>query len=250
MFTTLLTDLALDHSALFDSFDFTSNLGSFNSTHPFLDVTTNQDWAVPTSPQPLSSHDSIIDPRLQCHETATPSPIERLPNLQQQLLRTRLPSRESGSSVKSVETAMRPVQETLGVVTDLLKQCVKKGSDSVCSDWQTVLHLVLTPLSLLLSTYDQILNEICNSKGCALSDCRIAGLQLDPPLRLILLATVVDHQLKHLYHTVRLFQSKFMHSSSLGIADCMSSATMAEVQSTIRSLLSVTRNTLQQSQEI
>jgi hypothetical protein len=271
LFGTLLIDLAPDPSALFDSFDFTSSLGNFNTTHPFLDVAMTEDpWPVPTSP-PVASHDSIIDPRLrsasQAKDTTNKqSPLERLSGLQQELLRTRLPSahtRESGTQhqpAKCVENAMKPVQETLGVVTDLLHQCVKKGGDernSVCSDWQTVLHLVLTPLSLLLSTYDQILHEIRNAsssstqnRGCALFDsvdCRVAGLRLDPPLRLILLATVVDYQLKHLYQTVRTFQSKFMHSSSLGIADCMSSATMAEVQSTIRSLLSVTRNTLQQS---
>jgi hypothetical protein len=230
----------------------------------------NEDpWSVPTSP-PIGSNDSVIDPRLRPANDTTnaPSPLERLPVLQQELLRTRLPpAHVRGASTQSrpakyIEAAMRPVQETLGVVTELLHQCVKSNgdvADSVCSNWQTVLHLVLTPLSLLLSTYDQILHEIRNAVSSSVPnqdytlfdsvDCRVAGLRLDPPLRLILLATVVDYQLKHLYHTVRTFQSKFMHSGNLGIADCMSSSTMAEVQSTIRSLLAVTRNTLQQSQE-
>lgn len=226
-------------------------------------------WSVATSP-PVSSHDPNIDPRLcPANETANASsPLERLSSLQQELLRTRLPPAHArGVSTqprpaKYIEAAMRPVQETLGVVTELLHQCVKSNgdaTDSVCSNWQTVLHLVLTPLSLLLSTYDQILHEIRNAVSSSVShqdctlfdsvDCRVAGLKLDPPLRLILLATVVDYQLKHLYHTVRTFQSKYMHSGNLGIADCMSSSTMAEVQSTIRSLLAVTRSTLQQSQE-
>ncbi|KAJ4030801.1 hypothetical protein NW761_013379 [Fusarium oxysporum] len=260
-----------DHTALFGSFDLSNSLGNFNATHPFLDIPMDEDpWSVATSP-PVSSHDPNIDPRLcPANETANASsPLERLPSLQQELLRTRLPPAHArGVSTqprpaKYIETAMRPVQETLGVVTELLHQCVKSNgdaTDSVCSNWQTVLHLVLTPLSLLLSTYDQILHEIRNAvssssvshQDCTLFDsvdCRVAGLKLDPPLRLILLATVVDYQLKHLYHTVRAFQSKYMHSGNLGIADCMSSSTMAEVQSTIRSLLAVTRSTLQQSQE-
>ncbi|RGP78927.1 succinate-semialdehyde dehydrogenase [Fusarium longipes] len=139
-------------TALFDSFDFTGSLGNFNSTHPFLDIPMNEDpWPVPTSP-PVASHDSIIDPRLRSapwdkDPNNSQSPIERLSNLQQELLRTKLPSthaRESGSQhqpAKCVESAMKPVQETLGVVTDLMHQCVKKGGDgrnSVCPDWQTI----------------------------------------------------------------------------------------------------------------
>ncbi|RBA15587.1 hypothetical protein FPRO05_12194 [Fusarium proliferatum] len=266
----IAVDLVSDHTALFNSFDFTNTFDNFNATHPFLDMPMDEDlWPLATS-TPVSSKDPNIDPRL-CLTNETPngsSQLDRLSRLQQELLRTKLPPVHARGVVtqprpaKYTEAAMRPVQETLGVVTELLHQCVKSNGDAtdpVCSNWQTVLHLVLTPLSLLLSTYDQILQEIRNAVSSSVSnqdcplfdslDCRVAGLKLDPPLRLILLATVVDYQLKHLYHTVRTFQSKYMHSGNLGIANCMSSSTMAEVQSTIRSLLAVTRSTLQQSQE-
>ncbi|KAF4948817.1 hypothetical protein FGADI_9374 [Fusarium gaditjirri] len=212
-----------DHTALFSSFDFTHSLGNFNATHPFLDIPMDEDpWSAATSP-PDSSHDPTIDPRL-CPSNETEnvsSPLERLSSLQQELLRTRLPPAHArGSSsqprpAKCIEAAMRPAQETLGVVTELLNQCVKSNDDAtdpVCSNWQTVLHLVLTPLSLLLSTHDQILREIRNAVSSSVSnqdcslfdsvDCRVTGLKLDPPLRLILLATVVDYQLKHLHHTI------------------------------------------------
>ncbi|KAF5673613.1 succinate-semialdehyde dehydrogenase [Fusarium circinatum] len=229
-----------DHTALFNSFDFTNTFDNFNATHPFLVMPIDEElWPLATS-TPVSSNDPNIDPRLcVTNETANASsPLERLSSLQQELLRTKLPpvhARGIGTQprpAKYTEAAMRPVQETLGVVTELLHQCVKSNGDEtdpVCSNWQTVLHLVLTPLSLLLSTYDQILQEIRNAVSSSVSnqdcplfdslDCRVAGLKLDPPLRSILLATVVDYQLKHLYHSVRTFQSKYMHSANLGIAD-------------------------------
>lgn len=262
-------------------FHSTNNFGSLDGTQPFIDIPIDDElWTVPISP-PVGSHESIIDPRL-CSELQSkdarniPDTIEHLSSLQQELLRARLPSVHSrGSTIlsrpaRSVEAALKPAQETLGAVTELLHQCVKKGgdkggdhSDSLCSNSQTVLHLVLTPLSLVLSTYDEILHDIhtavsssaqtsTNSRGCMSFDsidCQVAGLRLDGPLRLILLTTVLDHQLNHLHHTVQMFQSEFMHSGRVGIADCMSSSTMTEAQSTIRALLSVTRKTLQQSQQ-
>ncbi|KAF5594612.1 succinate-semialdehyde dehydrogenase [Fusarium subglutinans] len=163
-----------DHTALFNSFDFTNTFDNFNATHSFLDMPIDEElWPLATS-TPVSSNDLNIDPRLcVTNETANASsPLERLSSLQQELLRTKLPpvhARGVGTQprpAKYTEAAMRPVQETLGVVTELLHQCVKSNGDAtdpVCSNWQTVLHLVLTPLSLLLSTYDQILQEIRNA---------------------------------------------------------------------------------------
>ncbi|KAF5980117.1 putative UGA2-succinate semialdehyde dehydrogenase [Fusarium bulbicola] len=163
-----------DHTALFNSFDFTNTFDNFNATHPFLDMPMDEElWPLATS-TPVSSNDPNIDPRLcVTNETANASSrLERLSSLQQELLRTKLPpvhARGVGTQprpAKYTEAAMRPVQETLGVVTELLHQCVKSNGDAtdpVCSNWQTVLHLVLTPLSLLLSTYDQILQEIRNA---------------------------------------------------------------------------------------
>ncbi|KAL7757239.1 hypothetical protein ACKLNR_011766 [Fusarium oxysporum f. sp. zingiberi] len=130
-----------DHTALFGSFDLTNSLGNFNATHPFLDIPMDEDpWSVATSP-PVSSHDPNIDPRLcPANETANASsPLERLSSLQQELLRTRLPpahARGVGTQprpAKYIEAAMRPVQETLGVVTELLHQCVKSNGDATDS---------------------------------------------------------------------------------------------------------------------
>ncbi|KAL9566275.1 hypothetical protein ACKAV7_009634 [Fusarium commune] len=138
-----------DHTALFGSFDFTNSLGNFNATHPFLDIPMDEDpWSVATSP-PVSSHDPNIDPRLcPANETASASsPLERLSSLQQELLRTRLPPAHArGVSTqprpaKYIEAAMRPVQETLGVVTELLHQCVKSNGDATDSlDDPSLLH--------------------------------------------------------------------------------------------------------------
>ncbi|EXK33534.1 succinate-semialdehyde dehydrogenase [Fusarium oxysporum f. sp. melonis 26406] len=138
-----------DHTALFGSFDLSNSLGNFNATHPFLDIPMDEDpWSVATSP-PVSSHDPNIDPRLcPANETANASsPLERLSSLQQELLRTRLPPAHArGVSTqprpaKYIETAMRPVQETLGVVTELLHQCVKSNGDATDSlDDPSLLH--------------------------------------------------------------------------------------------------------------
>ncbi|RKK77700.1 Succinate-semialdehyde dehydrogenase [NADP(+)] GabD [Fusarium oxysporum] len=138
-----------DHTALFGSFDLSNSLGNFNATHPFLDIPMDEDpWSVATSP-PVSSHDPNIDPRLcPANETANASSqLERLSSLQQELLRTRLPPAHArGVSTqprpaKYIETAMRPVQETLGVVTELLHQCVKSNGDATDSlDDPSLLH--------------------------------------------------------------------------------------------------------------
>ncbi|EWY87752.1 succinate-semialdehyde dehydrogenase [Fusarium oxysporum NRRL 32931] len=138
-----------DHTALFGSFDLTNSLGNFNATHPFLDIPMDEDpWSVATSP-PVSSHDPNIDPLLcPANETTNASsPLERLSSLQQELLRTRLPpahARGVGTQprpAKYVEAAMRPVQETLGVVTELLHQCVKSNGDATDSlDDPSLLH--------------------------------------------------------------------------------------------------------------
>ncbi|EWZ40770.1 succinate-semialdehyde dehydrogenase [Fusarium oxysporum Fo47] len=138
-----------DHTALFGSFDLSNSLGNFNATHPFLDIPMDEDpWSVATSP-PVSSHDPNIDPSLcPANETANASSsLERLLSLQQELLRTRLPpahARGVGTQprpAKYIEAAMRPVQETLGVVTELLHQCVKSNGDATDSlDDSSLLH--------------------------------------------------------------------------------------------------------------
>ncbi|KAF5625323.1 succinate-semialdehyde dehydrogenase [Fusarium tjaetaba] len=122
-----------DHTALFSSFDFANTLDTFNATHPFLDMPMGEDlWPLATSP-PVSSNDPNIDPRLcPTNETTNASsPLDRLSSLQQELLRTKLPpahARGVGTKprpAKYTEAAMRPIQETLGAVTELLQQCVK-----------------------------------------------------------------------------------------------------------------------------
>ncbi|KAF4474668.1 succinate-semialdehyde dehydrogenase [Fusarium agapanthi] len=127
-----------DHTALFSSFDFTNPLDNFNATHPFLDMPMDEDlWPLATS-TPVSSNDPNMDPRLcLTNETANASsPLDRLSSLQQELLRTKLPparARGVGTQpppAKYTEAAMRPVQETLGVVTELLHQCVKGNDDA------------------------------------------------------------------------------------------------------------------------
>ncbi|KAF5651422.1 succinate-semialdehyde dehydrogenase [Fusarium sp. NRRL 25303] len=123
-----------DHTALFSSFDFTNTLDNFNATNPFLDMPMDEDlWPLATSP-PVSSNDPNIDPRLCLTNKTTnaSSPLDRLSSLQQELLRTKLPpahTRGVGTKprpAKYTEAAMRPVQETLGAVTELLQQYITR----------------------------------------------------------------------------------------------------------------------------
>ncbi|KAF5535786.1 succinate-semialdehyde dehydrogenase [Fusarium napiforme] len=123
-----------DHTALFSSFDFGNTLDNFNTTHPFLDMPMDEDlWPLATSP-PVSSNDPNIDPRLcPTNETTNASsPLDRLSSLQQELLRTKLPpahARGVGTKLrpaKYTEAAMRPIQETLGAVTELLQQYITR----------------------------------------------------------------------------------------------------------------------------
>ncbi|KAE8386091.1 hypothetical protein BDV23DRAFT_8836 [Aspergillus alliaceus] len=262
-------------SFFFDCLDLTNHSSAGDDNQEFSSITNHDEvWTTFASPT-LNPHEAILDPRLGCTSpTKEPSnvtnAIERLSHLQQELLRTRMAAPQSGDTSigrKSVEAALKPGQETLDVVRDLLHQAPRdngRNSNLACSDWQTALHLVLTPLSLLLSTYNEIVREIRTAvifttqgslSGSPYSglfdamDLRLGDLRLDRQLRLILLATVIEYQLNQLHHTLRLFQNKHMQSE-MSMAEGMQSSAMTELQSTIRTLLSLIRKILQQSPEI
>jgi hypothetical protein len=250
--------------------------GAVDDNQAFSSATIREEvWTTFASPT-LNPHDALLDPRLGC-TSPTKDPnnvtnaIERLSHLQQELLRTRKPtprSEDTPTRRNSIEAALKPGQDILDVVRDLLQQAPRDddhNSNSTCSDWQTALHLILTPLSLLLSTYSEIVREIrtavtftaqgsISGSPCSgvfdATDLRIGDLRLDQQLRLILLATVIDYQLNQLHQTLRLFQNKHMHSGSLNLVEGMQSSAMAELQSTVWTLLSLIRKILQQSPEI
>ncbi|KAE8380487.1 hypothetical protein BDV26DRAFT_257408 [Aspergillus bertholletiae] len=248
---------------LFDCFGM-SNPGAIEGDH-----------ALPSLASPmLDPQETMLDPRLRCasppkNSTNWTHTMERLLRLQQELLHTRMPSTvpgtpsSSSSRTWSVDAALKPGQETVEVIRDLLHQVPRENdrpdSGSVCADWQTALHLILTPLSLLLSTYGEIARGIrtaasFTAEGSApgspspgLVDSialRLGDLRLDRQLRLILLATIIEYQLNQLHRALRLFQSKHMQSGNLGVAEGMQSSAMAELQSKVRTLLSFTKNIL------
>ncbi|KAF1854310.1 hypothetical protein Lal_00013158 [Lupinus albus] len=221
----IAVNLVSDHTALFSSFDFGNTLDNFNTTHPFLDMPMDEDlWPLATSP-PVSSNDPNIDPRLcPTNETTNASsPLDRLSSLQQELLRTKLPpahARGVGTKLrpaKYTEAAMRPIQETLGAVTELLQQCVKGNADATDPAYITrdpqrgiVIYIVSGLHAVRLAGVPRCRPEDRSAVEIDIAgDC--GGLSIEAS---------VSHS-EDVSVQVHAF-------GNLGIADCMSSSTMAE----------------------
>lgn len=64
-----------------------------------------------------------------------------------------------------VNAILRPGQELIGIIYDLLAKCEGKAPDQTehCLDHATLVLFVITPLSLLLSTYERLLKEISSA---------------------------------------------------------------------------------------
>ncbi|KAF5012111.1 hypothetical protein FDECE_1828 [Fusarium decemcellulare] len=100
--------------------------------------------------------------------------VEALCRLQQELMQLRRPSCGYGdesstmppyqSSLNPVDAVLRPGQELVDTVHRLLNECTKgRGTQSrrrLIWDRRTLLPLVFTPLSLLLSTYGDLIREL------------------------------------------------------------------------------------------
>ncbi|KAA8652634.1 Zn(II)2Cys6 transcription factor domain-containing protein [Aspergillus tanneri] len=257
-------------------------------------------WRADNDNSPVGyPHASAVDPQLSsCSVGPAANPshtiithtTELLSRLQQDVLRyksatygTQRDSNASSSSPllsssssppswrgRPVEVALKPAQETLDIIIDLLLNAHGENEQNAQSppsfDWQTALHLVLSPASVLLSTYSEIVQDLrtvttplCSSSSMSIASStsrsrplnsigfRIGDLQFHGPLQLILLATVLQYHLSQFGHTLETFRNKHLDSINSSIAGNLSSSTVSGLQSTIEHLLSKVRNILQRS---
>lgn len=69
---------------------------------------------------------------------------------------------DNSSHKHPVNSILKPGQELIDIIRDLLAKCEEQGPDQAehCFDHATLVLFVITPLSLLLSTYERLLKEI------------------------------------------------------------------------------------------
>lgn len=259
----------------------------------------------------LETHDPIaIDPSIPhtyAPEASSPQrgslrsmadAIQRLACAQQELLQYRSlvldASRIAETTIlgvlcnRSVDAVLKPGQETLDIISSLLRgNCPTHAIGDIhckdstkCSDWRTALHFMLTPLSLFLSTYRDILHEIraaippyqpsppfldsrrldyqqTHPPTPTLSkpdifdtmDIRLGNITLDRPLQLILLTTVLEYHLSDLDNSLRTFQCQYLQSSDVCMSEGLLSSSVSELRSSTKNLLSATGEILRQSQK-
>lgn len=106
--------------------------------------------------------------------SSIPEIMQSLPRLQQELVQYGSPLPESYSNTtnssrqgaaNTVDAILRPGQELLDTVRQLFDECSKNRQNGIHTyDHQTIILLVLTPLSLLLSAYSKVLWEITTTR--------------------------------------------------------------------------------------
>ncbi|THC90196.1 hypothetical protein EYZ11_010340 [Aspergillus tanneri] len=169
-------------------------------------------WRADNDNSPVGyPHASAVDPQLSsCSVGPAANPshtiithtTELLSRLQQDVLRyksatygTQRDSNASSSSPllsssssppswrgRPVEVALKPAQETLDIIIDLLLNAHGENEQNAQSppsfDWQTALHLVLSPASVLLSTYSEIVQDLrtVTTPLCSSSSMSIASI--------------------------------------------------------------------------
>lgn len=212
--------------------------------------------------------------------------IERLSCAQHELLQYRSfvigasggsrTTMSSASNDQWVEAILELGQETLGIISSLLQgNCpthvrgdVHCDNTKDCPDWRTALHFMLTPLSLFLSTYRDILHEIRTvippNQSLSMfpdspleyqqfhtspmskhnifntTDIRLGNIRLDRRLQLILLTTVLEYHLIGLDYSLRAFHCQYLRSSDPCMFEGLLSSSMGELRSATKNLLSVT----------
>lgn len=108
-----------------------------------------------------------------------------------------------------VNAVLRPGQDLIGIINDLLAKCDAKAPNQRehCLKDATLLLFVITPLSLLLSTYDRLLKEISSTKNPGPSHSSDRGMPAGSNA-----APYIDDAHNQTTHQNGSFQSRQMNS--------------------------------------
>ncbi|KAI2631938.1 hypothetical protein GGR54DRAFT_7206 [Hypoxylon sp. NC1633] len=248
----------------------------------------------------------LIDPNL---DDSISDVVQTLCRLQQELIQIRRPSGSdngepnitspSQTSMDPVDDVLRPGQELVDTIRRLFEECARDrrtdGRRRLLWDRQTLLPLVFTPLSLLLSTYGELLREVAalwpqgrhrvnqvdhdlpdissslaypssvrdhsepqrqyNDKTFLPSppppsgshrpsiisgylNLSLGEMNLDRPLQLIIMTTVIKHHLTHLEHALHVYERHHVHGCDLSPTEGHLFSALAELRSYTRLLMS------------
>lgn len=252
----------------------------------------------PPSAQPLISNQISLSQPSNCSSAVEVT--QTLLRLQRELLEFRRASRSSTSSrpgstpsndqpssswqnsTNPVDAVLKPGQVLLDMIRRIFEEYYKTyhglAHPSSFPDRATLLPLVVSPMSLLLSSYGEMLREIATAlnqpqnmtsffpgaqQRAAPSNSehgiqahtstiperlnlKFGDMSLDYPLQLILIATVINHQLAQLNRALQDYQGIHMRAPNMGISHDLFVATTAELKSATEELMAEAGKLLRQ----